>query len=509
MKTLIKPDYRTLFESAPVLYLVLLPDLTIVAVSDAFLEATFKKREEITGLYLFDIFPADPEDAFAKSVSNIYNSLKFVLEHRVSHAMSVQRYDIRRPDGIVEEKYWSALSKPLLNNNGEIDFIIHRIEDVTEFIKLKKEEKEQVRIIKGLQEKIKQAEQQREKEKKESEKDFSYSIINSLPGIFYLFDSNGKMMRWNKNFEKVSGYSTEEVAMMHPVQFFDTDEQEYIASRIYEVFTKGVSDAEANFFTKDKKKIPFYFTGTMILLDEGPCLIGMGIDVTEKVKAGEDLKHSYTEIRALATHLQNIREEERTSIAREIHDELGQQLTGLKMDILWLARKLGKQDDEIEKKIKSTVQLTDETVRTVRRIATELRPSILDDLGLIAAIEWHSTEFENRFSIQTVFKSELSQLDLEPATATGLFRIYQESLTNVLRHANAKKITSTLYIEEDVLVMNITDNGKGFDINTIHDKKTLGLLGMKERTLIMGGDYEIKSNAGKGTSVTVSVPLAK
>lgn len=342
----------------------------------------------------------------------------------------------------------------------------------------------------------------------ESETDFSTSLINSLPGIFYLFDSNGKMMRWNKSFEKVSGYSTEEVALMHPVQFFDTDEQEYIASRIYEVFTKGVSDAQANFFTKDRKKIPFYFTGTMILLEEGPCLIGMGIDITEKVKAEEELKDSYDHIRALATHLQNIREEERASIAREIHDELGQQLTGLKMDIAWLARKLGKQDEEIEKKIKSIVQLTDETVKTVRRISTELRPSILDDLGLIAAIEWHSVEFENRFSIQTVFKPEISQLDLEPATAIGLFRIYQESLTNVLRHANAKKITSTLYMKDNVLVMNITDDGEGFDINAIDDKKTLGLLGMKERTLIMGGYYEIKSNFGKGTSVTVSVPLS-
>lgn len=438
---------------------------------------------------------------------NLQSSLNFVLEQRSNHSISVQRYDIRRPDGDFEEKYWSVLNTPLLNDIGEVVFIIHQGEDVTAFVRLKKEEEEQVRIIKSLEEKIKQSEQQKTKEKIESEKDFSNSLINSLPGIFYLFDSSGKMMRWNKNFEKVSGYSTEEVALMHPVQFFDTDEQEYIASRIYEVFTKGVSDAEAHFFTKEKKKIPFYFTGTMILLDEGPCLIGMGIDVTEKVKAGEELKNSYDHIRALATHLQNIREEERTSIAREIHDELGQQLTGLKMDIAWLARKLGRQDDEIENKIKSTLQLTDETVKTVRRISTELRPSILDDLGIIAAIEWHSTEFGNRFSLQTEFKTELSQLDLEPATATGLFRIYQESLTNVLRHANANKITSSLYINESVLVMNITDDGKGFDINTIRDKKTLGLLGMKERTLIMGGDYEIKSNFGKGTSVTVSVPL--
>jgi PAS domain S-box-containing protein len=351
------------------------------------------------------------------------------------------------------------------------------------------------------------SEQQKIKQKIEREKDFSNSIINSLPGVFYLFDSAGNMMRWNKNFEEVSGYSAEEIKSMHPADFFADDEKEYIATRITEVFTKGISDAEANCFTKDKRKIPFYFTGNRIMLEEGPCLMGIGINIAEKIKVEEELKNSYDHIRALATHLQDIREEERTSIAREIHDELGQQLTGLKMDVAWLNRKLSKQDNEIGLKIKGTLQLIDDTVKTVRRIATELRPSILDDLGLIAAIEWHSSEFEKRFEIPILFKTELAQLNLERAVATGLFRIYQESLTNVLRHADATKITSGLFIKDDKLILNIDDNGKGFDMNAIGSKKTLGLLGMKERTLIMGGSYEIKSKPGKGTCVIVSVPV--
>lgn len=351
-------------------------------------------------------------------------------------------------------------------------------------------------------------EQVRVKEKIEKEKNFSNTLINSLPGILYLFDSNGRFMRWNKNFETTSEYSANEISEMHPTQFFDTDEEKaYIVSRITEVFTKGVSDAEASFFTKSGKKIPFYFTGTLIMLDEGPCLIGMGIDISEKVKAEQDVKNSYDQLRALASHLQDIREEERTAIAREIHDELGQQLTGLKMDVAWLNKKIGKNDDDITQKISSTLQLIDETVKTVRRIATELRPSILDDLGLVAAIEWHSNEFEKRFGIETTFTTELSALNLEAEVSTALFRIYQESLTNVLRHAEATKVYSSLFIKEDNLILEITDNGRGFDTSTLGNEKTLGILGMRERTIIIGGSYEIKSSPGSGTSITVSVPF--
>jgi PAS domain S-box-containing protein len=653
-------DFKILFESLPGLYLILSPDLTIAEVSDAYLKATMTNRSEIIGRYLFDVFPDNPDDKTATGVSNLHASLNYVLHNGTAHTMAIQKYDIRRPDGTFEERYWSPLNKPVLNDKKDIVYIIHRVEDVTEFIQLKYEEEQQLKVTEELSKKIKQAEietykraqeiqdinkkllieikerkrlqdqlkmfneeleekvgiktaeltdifervtdgfialdknfcyiyvnkktgemlqrnpssligknvweefpdavgsatykafteamekqvytsnldyyepldlwqenhiypspnglsvfirnitdQQKIKEKIEKEKDFSNSIINSLPGIFYLFDSNGKFLRWNKNFESVSGYDANEISNMHPIQFFDEDEKAYIASRIQEVFVKGVADAEAGFYTKDKNKVPHYFTGKLIMLDEGPCLIGMGINIAEKMKAEEELKKSYQHIRALATHLQNIREEERGSIAREIHDELGQQLTGLKMDIAWLNRKLGRQSEEVDEKFKSTLQLTDETVKTVRRIATELRPSILDDLGLIAAIEWHSSEFEKRFGIQTVFKTAITQLNLDPDIAIGLFRIYQESLTNVLRHADAKKISSSLSINKGILLLNISDNGKGFDIETVSDKKTLGLLGMKERTFIMGGEYEIKSKPGKGTSVTITVPLQR
>jgi signal transduction histidine kinase len=145
----------------------------------------------------------------------------------------------------------------------------------------------------------------------------------------------------------------------------------------------------------------------------------------------------------------------------------------------------------------------------VRRIASELRPGLLDDLGLVAAIEWQSEEFEKRSGIKTHFSSTVNDVGIPARLATAFFRIFQESLTNVARHAQAHEIIATLEQRNDKLVLQIKDDGKGFDAKEIENKKTLGLLGMKERTMMMGGKYEINSRPGKGTTVTVSVSLAK
>jgi PAS domain S-box-containing protein len=236
-------------------------------------------------------------------------------------------------------------------------------------------------------------------------------------------------------------------------------------------------------------------------------LKGTGQDITQMKKAEEQLQKSYEEIRSLATHLQNIREEERTNMAREIHDELGQQLTGLNMYVSWLSKKMHIQDNEIKEKFESAQELIEETVKTVRRISTKLRPSMLDDLGLIAAMEWQSAEFEKRSGTKTMFINHVGSVDVPSAIATGLFRIYQESLTNVARHAEANNVTATLELKNNMLVLTIKDDGKGFVLNEIGSKKTLGLFGMRERAMMMGGSYEVKTNPGKGTVVSVTVPF--
>jgi len=179
----------------------------------------------------------------------------------------------------------------------------------------------------------------------------------------------------------------------------------------------------------------------------------------------------------------------------------------MKMDVSWLNKKLGATDDIVGKKTQELAKILDETVKTVRRIASELRPSLLDDLGLVAAIEWLLNEFEKRTGIKTAFIKMRTEPSLPDAARTGLFRIVQESLTNVTRHANAKKVIVSLQQRKEQLMLTIEDDGAGFDKEKIGVKKTLGILGMKERTSVMGGSYEIISKAGKGTVVSVIIPL--
>ncbi len=214
------------------------------------------------------------------------------------------------------------------------------------------------------------------------------------------------------------------------------------------------------------------------------------------------------QLRELSDHLLTIRETERTNIAREIHDELGQQLTILKMDVSWLYQKLQKyKDATLIEKTGDTLKMLNETIKTVRRIATELRPSMLDDLGLVEALEWQSKEFEKRSGIKIIFESAISHLPVSNAIATSLFRIYQEALTNVARHAQAKKVYCTLQVKHNQVILSIKDDGAGFDMKTLGIKKTLGLLGMKERALMMGGRFDIYSKPGEGTSILVTTTL--
>lgn len=250
-------------------------------------------------------------------------------------------------------------------------------------------------------------------------------------------------------------------------------------------------------------------------------------DITERKKAEEEirlseqkLQQSYHEIRQLAAHLQHIREEERGRIAREIHDELGQQLTGMKMYIASLRKKMqdlcaletGAEKDQLKKiiddRFTSTFELVEATIRSVRKISTELRPSMLDDLGLIAAMEWLCNEFEKRFNIPAEFLHPQETPEIPEQVKTGLFRIFQESLTNIARHAGATKVTASLNFYQTSAFLEIIDNGAGFEPDSVSGLHSFGLVGMKERTLAMGGQFEIKSVPDIGTTIRITVPLS-
>jgi PAS domain S-box-containing protein len=220
-----------------------------------------------------------------------------------------------------------------------------------------------------------------------------------------------------------------------------------------------------------------------------------------------EIRQINEQLRQLSARLEEAQEQERIRIAREIHDELGQQLTGLKMDVAWLSKKTNSLDEAIRNKFVGLLSLLDQMVVTVRRISTELRPAVLDDLGLMAAIEWHSAEFEKRFHIKVLLFLPPDDVTMPQEKATGIFRVYQEALTNIARHANAASVKTTIRINDGWLLMTIADDGRGFDQQQAQAKKTLGLIGMKERIAIIGGRYNITGNTEKGTVVSVEVPL--
>ncbi|WP_175726116.1 PAS domain-containing sensor histidine kinase [Burkholderia ambifaria] len=236
-------------------------------------------------------------------------------------------------------------------------------------------------------------------------------------------------------------------------------------------------------------------------------------DITERQRAENALKQSREELRELSANLQNVREEEKTRIARELHDDLGQQLTALKMDLSVIEQQLrapgrAQPNDDVLSHLQGMRRLIDATVASVRRIAADLRPVMLDDLGLVPAIEWLANDFTNRYGIDVERHIETGGLTFTSAGATTLFRIVQEALTNVARHADATRVALRLDIEEGFCVLRVADNGRGAAPGgSAHEDKSFGLIGIRERAHMLGGNVTIDTALARGFSITVAFPL--
>jgi signal transduction histidine kinase len=235
-------------------------------------------------------------------------------------------------------------------------------------------------------------------------------------------------------------------------------------------------------------------------------------NITQRERAEQALRTSREQLRALAGRLQVAREEERSRVAREIHDVLAQELTRLNLDLNWLRGHLLKPDrtasvKELDARLREMSQTVDSAIDCVQRIATELRPVVLDSLGLSAAVEWQARDFHARNGIEC--STTLRALELVPSrdTATAAFRILQESLTNVSRHAGATRVDILLEQSGADLVLRVRDNGRGIPPDAASDPRSVGLAGMRERALLLGGQFEVRGRPGLGTTVEVHLPL--
>jgi signal transduction histidine kinase len=303
--------------------------------------------------------------------------------------------------------------------------------------------------------------------------------------------------------------SADELLGKTPAQFFAHD-LTTAKARWREFFDLGHMHTET-----DERRLngaPMRIEGDyMVIHDEDGRIAGhFGIqrDVTHRHQASEEIEASRQELRALASRLQKVREEERTAIAREIHDELGQALTGLKLDIAWMTHQLPR-DHEATSQCASIIERIDKTLTAVRRIATELRPSVLDQLGLAAALEWQGQEFGARTGIEVDMELCVDTCSISDEVGSSAFRILQESLTNVARHARATRVVIRLAQSATMLSLDVSDNGVGCPAEPHRGTESLGLIGMRERALACGGEFGLSCGPNGGTTVSLRVPLTE
>lgn len=239
-----------------------------------------------------------------------------------------------------------------------------------------------------------------------------------------------------------------------------------------------------------------------------PHILSLALDITERKQSERALHESREQLRILAERLEMVREEERRQIAREIHDDLGQCLTSLKLDLAWVARNLQRDPAAVEARVAEMMNIMDQTIQTVRRISSELRPGVLDDLGLPAAIEWQAQEFERRTGIPCQVHCDDGLEHLDSRRATALFRIFQEALTNIIRHARASRVRVSLSREKDQVILRVRDNGRGLPPKHLLRTDGLGLLSMRERAAALGGRFSLASRRDRGTTIEAVLPLA-
>ncbi len=246
-----------------------------------------------------------------------------------------------------------------------------------------------------------------------------------------------------------------------------------------------------------------------IELDGQSHVLWYATDVTERNRAEEAVRRSREQLRQLAARLQAVREEERTAIAREIHDELGQALTGVKMDLAWLIGRFPKHWKAVRARGEVLTALVDNTINVARDLSARLRPSVLDDLGLSAAVEWLTADFQRRVGSAIAVVAHVEEIEVNREGATALFRILQEALTNVIRHAQASQVIVKLETGDGGVLLEVHDNGQGIPSVNLDGTGSLGLIGMRERAAALEGMLEIESAEGKGTIVWARLPMSR
>lgn len=326
-------------------------------------------------------------------------------------------------------------------------------------------------------------------------------------------DLRTNIITWSDENYRIFGYKPQEFIPTYAsfLEHVDPDDRGWVDAKGEQTLsTKEPFSYYMRVIRVDGEMRIIHSRGQVVCDDSGnPVrIVGTAQDVTERMLVEKQLKASNEKLRALSSRLQSVREEESIRIARELHDKLGGALTGLKIDLSLVNKRLPESVDEsVRRKIAAMTEMIDETILTVRHISSELRPSMLDDLGLAAAIEWQAREFEARTEIVCHINSLAEDTSLGEERTTAVFRIFQEILTNVARHSKATRVEMGMQERDGDIILEVQDNGVGISESAVEDRRSLGLLGMGERALVFGGQIKIEGAPGKGTRVTVRIPI--
>ena len=344
---------------------------------------------------------------------------------------------------------------------------------------------------------------------RESEEKYR-DLYDHAPDMYHSINRDGIIIDCNDTEAVMLGYAKEEI-IGRPIADFLTEESRKTYDREFSTLAehRALFGLDREFVRKDGTTF-MASLNVFIEVDEAGQLVRtktIARDMTERKRVETELLRSREELRSLSAHIQSAREEERGSIAREIHDELGQVLSKLKLDLSWLKKRLAPEQKPLLEKADRMSDLVDSTVKTVQRISSELRPGVLDYLGLAEAIDWQVKEFREQTGIEcrAAIAPELAIEDKDVSTA--VFRIFQETLTNIIRHAKASRVDVDLKQEDGVLTLEIRDNGEGIARENISDPASFGIMSMRERARHLGGSVIVAGEPGKGTTVLVRLPL--
>jgi len=385
-----------------------------------------------------------------------------------------EEWTITRADG---EKRHVNISTSIVKTSGETVHILSLMEDISD----RKKADQAIR---------------------ESEKKYRDFVDDALVGV-YRTDIDGNIDYANQALLDIFGFGTYEEFKREGVwkRYKNPKDRELLLRRLKE---KGKVDGfEFKAVTKSGAIKNVLLSSYL----EGNSLLGMIMDISSRIEAEQELKQSREKLKNLAAHLQKAREEERTAISRELHDELGQTLTALKMDLSWLKKRIAPKDNHLQEKLLSMMILTDNTIQTVKRIYQDLRPSLLYDLGLKDAIEWQVEEFKKRSDIKCKMVFNFDEINLTKDQSIAVFRILQEALTNVSRHAKATRVHISLKKLNSQLELKIKDDGIGITEEDLSSNKSYGIIGIRERTDYLKGKETIIGIPDKGTTIRVRIPL--